>query len=78
MFAGRWLVQFLASRRARRAVLPMLFWYMSLAGSMMTLAYFIWGKNDSVGIIGNLFPAFVALYNISLELRHRRGEPAKS
>lgn len=73
MFAGRWFVQFWAARRARRAVLPMLFWYMSLAGSAMTLSYFIWGKNDSVGILGNLFPGFVALYNVYLELSHKRG-----
>jgi lipid-A-disaccharide synthase-like uncharacterized protein len=72
MFAGRWFVQFLASRKARRAVLPMAFWYMSLTGSLMTLSYFIWGKNDSVGILGNLFPAFVACYNIYLEMSHRR------
>jgi lipid-A-disaccharide synthase-like uncharacterized protein len=76
MFAGRWLVQFLASRKARRTVMPMLFWYMSLCGSMMILSYFIWGKNDSVGILGNLFPAFVALYNIYLEVSHRRRESA--
>jgi hypothetical protein len=31
---------------------------MSLAGSFLLLAYFIWGRNDSVGIISNLFPAW--------------------
>jgi len=71
MFAGRWVVQALASRYAKRPVLPNLFWYMSLCGSLMILSYFIWGKNDSVGIITNLLPAAVALYNLSLDRKHR-------
>ena len=54
--------------------MPMGFWYLSIVGSAMTLAYFIWGKNDSVGIIQNAFPAFVALYNIFIHLRHHRPE----
>src|SRR5690606_30461350 len=35
MFGARWLVQFVASRRAGRPVIPRLFWYMSVAGSLM-------------------------------------------
>ncbi len=76
MFASRWFVQFYASRAAGRVVMPRLFWYMSLCGSVLVLAYFTLGKNDSVGIISNLFPAFVAGYNLWLDLAHRRGNPA--
>ena len=71
MFGGRWLVQFVASRRARRPVIPRLFWYMSILGSLMTLAYFIFGKNDAVGILQNLFPSFTACYSLYLDIRHR-------
>jgi lipid-A-disaccharide synthase-like uncharacterized protein len=71
MFGGRWLVQFLASRRARRPVIPRLFWVMSLAGSAMTLSYFIFSdKQDAVGVVQNLFPAFTAAYSLWLDLRH--------
>ena len=35
LFGARWLVQFVASRRARRPVIPRLFWYMSLVGSCL-------------------------------------------
>ena len=38
MFGGRWLVQFLASRKHGKPVIPRLFWYMSLVGSAMTLS----------------------------------------
>ena len=72
MFAGRWVVQFLASRKQRKPVIPRLFWYMSLAGSAMTLSYFVFSaKQDAVGVLQNLFPAFTAGYCLWLDIRHR-------
>ena len=71
MFGSRWVVQFIASRRAKKPVIPRLFWYMSIVGSVMTLSYFIWGKNDSVGILQNLFPTFTASYSLWLDIQHR-------
>lgn len=72
MFSSRWLVQLLASRKAQRVTMPRLFWIMSLCGSACLLSYFIWGKNDSVGILSNLFPATVAGYNLFLDIRESR------
>jgi lipid-A-disaccharide synthase-like uncharacterized protein len=38
----------------------------------MTLSYFLFSaKQDSVGVLQNLFPTFVALYNLALDIRHR-------
>ena len=71
MFGGRWLVQFIASKRHGKPVIPRLFWYMSILGSLMTLAYFIFGKNDAVGILQNLFPSFTACYSLYLDIKHR-------
>ena len=71
MFGGRWLVQFVASKRRGKPVIPRLFWYMSIVGSLMTLAYFVFGKNDSVGVLQNLFPTFTAVYSLYLDIRHR-------
>ncbi len=76
LFAGRWFVQLAASRRHGRPVLPTLFWYMSICGSMLLLCYFIFGKNDSVGILSNLFPFAVALYNLHLHRRHAQNADA--
>ena len=71
MFGGRWLVQFIASRRAGKPVIPRLFWYMSVIGSLMTLSYFLFSaKQDSVGVLQNLFPAFTAIYSLYLDIRH--------
>jgi|SRR5262245_34967027 lipid-A-disaccharide synthase-like uncharacterized protein len=72
LFTGRWLVQLYVSRLRGRPTLPPLFWYMSIVGSLLLLAYFTFGKNDSVGILSNLFPAGIATYNLYLELHGRR------
>ena len=69
LFAGRWLVQLAASRMHGKVVMPLMFWYMSASGSVLLLTYFIFGRNDSVGVLSNLFPLFVALYNLRLHLR---------
>ena len=72
MFGARWFVQFFASRRARKPVIPRMFWYMSIVGSLMTLSYFMFSaKQDSVGVVQNLFPAFTALYSLYLDIQHR-------
>ena len=62
LFAGRWVFQLAATRREGKPTMPRIFWTMSVAGSALLLAYFIWGKNDSVGVLSNLFPMGVALY----------------
>lgn len=72
LFGGRWFVQMIASGIEKRPTFPQLFWYMSLLGSVCLLAYFTLGKNDSVGILSNLFPACVAAYNLFLDITHRR------
>ena len=72
LFAGRWFVQMDYSRKLRRPVVPTVFWLMSISGSLLLLSYFIFGKNDSVGILSNLFPAGVAGYNLYLDMTHRR------
>src|SRR5215218_9016047 len=72
MFSGRWFVQVIASHRAKRSHLPPLFWYMSLVGSLLLLAYFtLSAKSDSVGILSNLFPSSIAVYNLFLLQRAR-------
>ena len=72
MFGGRWLVQFIASKRMGKPVIPRAFWYMSVVGSLMTLSYFVFSaKQDAVGVVQNLFPAFTASYSLYLDIRHR-------
>jgi len=72
LFAGRWFVQLYYSRKLRRPVVPTVFWVMSISGSLLLLSYFVFGKNDSVGILSNLFPAGIASYNLYLDLTNKR------
>jgi lipid-A-disaccharide synthase-like uncharacterized protein len=76
LFAGRWVVQMLATRRQGRPAFPGLFWTMSLSGSALLLIYFVWGKSDSVGVLSNLFPMAVAAYNLVMHRRAAGREPA--
>jgi lipid-A-disaccharide synthase-like uncharacterized protein len=71
MFTSRWFVQVYATRKHKRVVMPLSFWVLSVCGSVLLLAYFIVGKNDSVGILSNLFPVVVSVYNLVMHLRHQ-------
>lgn len=78
LFAGRWFVQLYASKKKGRTHMPDMFWYMSVTGSLMLLSYFIFGKNDSVGILANLFPAAVASYNLFLNYQYKKRKNAET
>lgn len=51
MFSMRFLLQWLASERARRSIVPEAFWYFSFAGGLMLFAYAIY-RMDPVFILG--------------------------
>lgn len=69
MFTSRWFVQMYYTRKLKRVVMPLAFWWLSVIGSALLLSYFIFGKNDSVGILSNFFPAFVSVYNLIVHMR---------
>ncbi|HTW93584.1 MAG TPA: lipid-A-disaccharide synthase N-terminal domain-containing protein, partial [Tepidisphaeraceae bacterium] len=52
-----------ASERQGKSVVPALFWWMSLVGSLLLLAYFLW-RRDPIGLLGQAFGSFVYLKNI--------------
>ena len=63
LFTGRMVIQWLASEKNRQSVVPPLFWWMSLLGAMMLLAYFLW-RRDIVGILGQSFGLIIYVRNI--------------
>lgn len=65
LFTGRMLAQWLASEKSRRSVVPPLFWWLSLIGATMLLAYFLW-RGDLVGVLGQAFGWIIYLRNIHL------------
>ncbi|MEM9416080.1 MAG: lipid-A-disaccharide synthase N-terminal domain-containing protein [Planctomycetota bacterium] len=72
LFTGRMLVQWLSSERAKRSVVPPAFWWLSLTGAAMLLAYFIW-RTDIVGILGQATGFLI--YARNLWLIYMRREP---
>jgi lipid-A-disaccharide synthase-like uncharacterized protein len=65
LFASRFIVQWVASERAKASVIPLAFWYLSLSGAFMLLAYAIY-RRDPVFILGQSTGAFIYLRNLIL------------
>src|SRR5713226_4344192 len=74
MFTGRFLVQWIASEKEGRSVVPIAFWFFSIAGGLLLLAYAIY-RRDPVFILGQAFGVFVYVRNLYLIMkeRERRG-----
>ncbi len=75
IFAARFLVQWIASERAGRSYVPEVFWYISICGGLMLLAYAIWRK-DIVFILGQAFGVIVYARNLALIHRAKREDAA--
>ncbi len=65
LFFMRWVVQWLASERSAASKMPVAFWYMSLIGGLITLAYAVYRK-DPVFIAGQSVGAIVYVRNLML------------
>ena len=72
LFALRFLVQWVASERKGESIIPIYFWYLSLAGSMILLAYAIF-RRDPVFILGQSTGFIVYMRNLMLIYRKRAG-----
>ena len=70
LFTGRMLVQWIESERQKRSVVPVSFWWFSLLGTSMLLAYAV-ARRDPVYIVGQSF-GFV-VYSRNLVLLKRAG-----
>ena len=77
LFTGRMLVQWMVSERKGRSTVPVAFWWLSLMGASMLLAYFIWRK-DIVGILGQSLGWFIYLRNLSLIYGRRSARDAST
>ena len=71
LFTMRFLVQWIASERAGRSIIPIGFWYFSIAGGVLLLAYALY-RRDAVFIAGQAFGVFVYLRNLYFVLRERK------
>jgi len=72
-FFSRFLVQWLASERARESVIPRAFWHLSIVGSLLLLTYAI-HRRDPIFILAYLPNAFVYIRNLILIRRKEAGD----
>ncbi|MEA2039139.1 MAG: lipid-A-disaccharide synthase N-terminal domain-containing protein [Thermodesulfobacteriota bacterium] len=71
MFSMRFIIQWLQSERMKKSVIPIAFWYFSLAGGATLLAYAI-HRRDPVFIVGQGAGLFIYGRNLYFIFRDRR------
>jgi len=72
LFSMRFLAQWLASERQGESVIPISFWYWSIAGSVIMCLYFIF-RRDPIGILAYLPNSLIYIRNLMLI---QKGRPA--
>lgn len=75
MFFMRFFMQWLHSERQRRSVIPVVFWYFSLGGGVILLAYAI-HRQDPVFILGQSTGVLIYLRNLYFIAHERREKQA--
>ena len=76
LFTSRFLVQWIASERAHRSVVPLAFWWFSIAGGATLLAYALW-RRDPVFAVGQASGLFIYTRNLMLIGKARKAELAQ-
>lgn len=71
LFMARFIVQWIASERAGRSVVPRAFWYLSLLGATGLLTYAV-HQRDPVFILGQTTGSFIYVRNLMLLFREDR------
>ena len=68
-FTARFLVQWIASERAGKSVVPLAFWFFSIGGGLLTLIYGL-VKREPIIIIGQLASNIIYVRNLMLIFKH--------
>ena len=71
LFFSRWIIQWIASERKAESQMPIAFWYMSLLGGLIVLAYAV-HRRDPVFIAGQGIGVIVYLRNLMLIYKTRK------
>ncbi len=75
-FTMRFVVQWIASERARRSVIPVAFWFFSIGGGVLLLVYALY-RRDPVFIAGQSLATIIYIRNIMLIVKSR-GKASKT
>jgi lipid-A-disaccharide synthase-like uncharacterized protein len=70
-FTMRFVVQWIASERVGKSVIPIAFWWCSIGGGLLLFLYALY-RRDPVFILGQGFGVFVYLRNLQFVMRERK------
>jgi lipid-A-disaccharide synthase-like uncharacterized protein len=73
LFTMRFVVQWIATERARRSVIPVAFWFFSIGGGLLLFVYALYIR-DPVFILGQGLGLFVYLRNLYFVYGERRAK----
>lgn len=72
VFFSRFFVQWYATEKKKQVVVPLLFWWLSLAGSLLLFSYALFYQRDSVFIFAYAFTWIPYTRNLVIHRRHRQ------
>jgi len=70
-FGGRFVIQWIVSEYKKKSHIPTVFWYLSLVGSIILLAYSI-HRNEPIFILGFSLNTVIYIRNLHLLKKHKR------
>jgi lipid-A-disaccharide synthase-like uncharacterized protein len=75
LFTMRFVVQWIATERAKKSVIPVAFWFFSIGGGLLLFVYALYIQ-DPVFILGQGFGVFVYLRNLYFVYKEKGAAPA--
>lgn len=73
-FGSRFFVQWFASERLKRSVIPLAFWHLSLVGGLLTLVYAVYIQ-EPVFVIAQMGGVLIYSRNLYFIYRDKRAHP---
>lgn len=73
LFSARFIVQWIASERQRKSIVPVAFWFLSLAGGAL-LFFYAFLRRDPVIMLGQSTGLIVYIRNLWLIYRHQESD----
>ena len=74
VFSTRFLVQWYATEKRGQVVVPLLFWWLSLTGSLLLFSYALFFQRDSVFIFAYAFTWIPYIRNLLIHRRHQKSQ----
>jgi lipid-A-disaccharide synthase-like uncharacterized protein len=74
IFAARFIIQWVVSEKKKESIVPLSFWYFSIAGGVVLLIYAIY-KKDPVFMMGQASGLVVYVRNLMLIMKKKNPTP---